>query len=94
MHLSARSKDAERLGVPLIMSEFGACTDLDACVTEVKQVTDACDKHLASWAYWNFKPMKDITTTAGTSSEGFYNQDGSLQTEKVKMLSRTYIKSA
>ena len=34
-HLSARSKDADRLGVPLIMSEFGACTDLEPCVTEV-----------------------------------------------------------
>jgi hypothetical protein len=77
-HLSLRSKDAADLGVPLIMSEFGACTDLEPCVIEVAQVTDACDNHLASWAYWNFKPYKDITTTAGTSSEGFYNQDGTL----------------
>lgn len=32
-----------------------------------------------------------MTTTAGTSSEGFYNRDGSLQSNKVKGLSRTYV---
>jgi len=35
-----------------------------------------------------------LTTTAGTSSEGFYNKDGSLQTHKLKSLSRTYVQYA
>jgi len=34
------------------MSEFGACLDTDECVTEITQVADAADRHLAGWAYW------------------------------------------
>jgi endoglycosylceramidase len=32
-----------------------------------------------------------LTTTAGTGSEGFYNEDGTLQHRKVKALARTYM---
>ena len=32
-----------------------------------------------------------MTTSAGTNSEGVYNHDGSLQTFKVKALSRSYM---
>jgi hypothetical protein len=32
-----------------------------------------------------------LTTSAGTGSEGFYNDDGTLITEKVKALARTYM---
>jgi len=46
------------------------------------------------WAYWQFKEFKDLTTSAADKSEGFYNKDGTLQTAKVKALSRTYVKSA
>lgn len=68
--------------------------DTDDCVREITQVADACDTHLASWAYWEFKTYKDLTTSAGNRSEGFYNFDGSLQTGKVKSLSRTYVQNA
>jgi len=43
------------------------------------------------WAYWEFKNFEDLTTSAGTGSEGFYNQDGSLQDWKVKAMARTYL---
>lgn len=76
------------------MSEFGACMDSSECVTEVTQVTDVADQHLAGWAYWEFKTYKDLTTSAGTRSEGFYNFDGTIQAPKVKALSRSYIKAA
>lgn len=33
--INTRVQDAERLGVPLIMSEFGACLGTDACITEI-----------------------------------------------------------
>ena len=92
--IGGRTDDAKRLGVPLIMSEFGACMDSDACVTEINQVADVSDEHLASWAYWEFKTYEDLTTSAGTHSEGFYNFDGTLQQVKVKALSRTYVKAA
>lgn len=77
-----------------MMSEFGACMDSDACVTEINQVADVSDEYLASWAYWEFKTYEDLTTSAGTHSEGFYNFDGTLQQVKVKALSRTYVKAA
>lgn len=85
-----RSKDAARLGVGLIFTEFGSCTDSDNCMAELKSVTDACDSHLVGWAYWMFKGFGDYTTT-GSFTEGMYNQDGSLQQNKLKHLSRTYI---
>jgi hypothetical protein len=54
-------------------------------------VAERTDEVLGSWAYWQYKTFHDLTTTAGTSSEGFYNKDGSLQTNKLKSLSRTYV---
>lgn len=88
--MAARVADAERLGVPLFISEFGACLDSDSCATEITQVTDTCDQDLVGWAYWEYKPFGDLTTSAGTGSEGFYNNDGSLQDKKVKALARSY----
>lgn len=78
LRLNTRAQDAERYGVPLIISEFGACLDSEACVQEINAVAEVSDKYLAGWAYWQFKNYKDITTSAGTHSEGFYNVDGSL----------------
>jgi len=87
-----RAQDAERLGVPLFNSEFGACMDTEACVQEINQVADVNEKfNTSGWAYWEFKTYHDLTTSAGDRSEGFYNFDGSLQTKKVKALSRTYV---
>jgi hypothetical protein len=92
--VGTRSSDAKKLGIPLIISEFGACMDSDNCAREIDQVAEVCDQELASWAYWEFKPFHDLTTSAGNRSEGFYNNDGSLQVSKVKALTRTYVKSA
>jgi len=47
-------------------------------VTEITQVASTCDEYLVGWGYWEYKPYADLTTTAGTGSEGFYNNDGSL----------------
>uniref|UniRef100_A0A7S3CRF8 Glycoside hydrolase family 5 domain-containing protein n=1 Tax=Strombidium rassoulzadegani TaxID=1082188 RepID=A0A7S3CRF8_9SPIT len=92
--VSTRDKDAKALGIPLMISEFGACMDSEECVTEINQVADVTDQYLATgWAYWEFKNFKDLTTSAGDRSEGFYNNDGSIQHEKVKALSRTYFKA-
>lgn len=52
--LIQRSLDAERLHVPLIISEFGACGNSVECAMEIGLVTEACDKHLTSWAYWQY----------------------------------------
>jgi len=54
-------------------------------------VCDVADDYLVGWAYWQFKYYADLTTSAGTGSEGFYNADGSLQDWKVKALARSYL---
>ena len=76
------------------MSEFGACLDSDVCAREINQVGDVCEESLLGWSYWQYKTYKDLTTSAGNRSEGFYNVDGSLQTKKVKALSRPYVQLA
>lgn len=62
----------------MFISEFGACLTDEVCTREIKQVGDLADKNLTGWAYWQFKTYADLTTTAGTGSEGFWNQDGSI----------------
>ena len=89
--IGTRAKDAERLGVPLIITEFGACLTEGPCTQEINQVADVSDENLVGWAYWQFKTYADLTTSAGTGSEGFWNQDGSLQDYKVKALARSYL---
>ncbi len=74
-----------------MMSEFGACLTEAPCTQEIMQVTDVCDDNLVGWAYWEFKTFEDLTTSAGTGSEGFYNKDGSIQAYKVKAMARTYL---
>jgi hypothetical protein len=59
------------------MSEFGACMDSLGCAQEITSVADVSDSKLVSWAYWEYKPFHDITTSAGNRSEGFFNFDGS-----------------
>jgi Glycoside hydrolase family 5 C-terminal domain/Cellulase (glycosyl hydrolase family 5) len=89
--VATRADDAKYYGVPLFISEFGACLNSTTCVQEITSLTDACDEHLAGWAYWQLKNYADLTTSAGTNSEGFYNNDGTLQDGKVKALARTYL---
>lgn len=74
-----------------MVTEFGACLTEAPCTQEINQVCDVADQYLAGWAYWQFKTYEDLTTSAGTGSEGFYNQDGSLQTWKVRALARSYM---
>lgn len=76
--LGTRKQDADKLGVPMFISEFGACLDTEECITEINQVGDVSDQHMIGWSYWQFKTYADLTTSAGTGSEGFYNKDGSI----------------
>lgn len=89
--IGTRASDAKRLGIPLFITEFGACFTEGPCTQEINQVGDVCDEHLAGWAYWEFKTYEDLTTSAGTNSEGFYDKDGNLQDFKVKALARSYM---
>jgi endoglycosylceramidase len=56
------------------------------------KVMGLADEHLQSWAYWQYKGYGDFTTQPGTA-EGLWFGNGTLQSEKVKMLSRSYAKA-
>lgn len=88
--LKLRSEDAARLGVGLMITEFGSCSDSLACMAELNSVTTACDNYLVGWAYWMFKGFGDYTSTS-TTIEGLYDGQGNLQTLKLKTLSKTYV---
>lgn len=87
---STRREDADRLGIPLLFSEFGACSNTTACAMEITNSVDAFDSVMASWTYWGFKGFGDFTTT-GSLLEGLYDADGNLQPLKFKALTRSYV---
>ena len=90
--ISTRTKNAEKLGIPFFLTEFGACYDQYSCEPTINNVTGIADEYLTSWAYYQYKPFNgDFTTIARGNPEGFWNQDGSLQEYKVKALSRSYM---
>ncbi|OMJ84862.1 hypothetical protein SteCoe_13918 [Stentor coeruleus] len=84
-----RSFDAERLGVPLFFTEFGACSGSEACVQEILGALDAFDSKAVSWSYWQYKGYNDFTTT-GAGTEGLWFSNGTLESAKVQTLTRTY----
>jgi endoglycosylceramidase len=87
--VSARDADRKRVGGGVFITEFGACSGSEVCISEINRITDQADSALHSWAYWQFKYYHDITTVSGPI-EGFYKDNGELQTGKVAALSRTY----
>ena len=91
--VAGNKKQAQKLNAPLIVTEFGACSDSEACYNEILGFVKAADNHMVSWAYWMYKPFNDHTTTAANNTEGIFNSDGTLQALKEKALSRTYIQA-
>ncbi|TNV80046.1 hypothetical protein FGO68_gene7620 [Halteria grandinella] len=90
--INTRAIDAERLGVPLFISEFGDCWDNDACVAEIESVIQLCDEVLCSgWAYWQMKNGFNPTMEPNTGAEGFFYANGTLQNKKLKALTHTYL---
>ena len=89
--LETNKKQAGNIGVPLIVTEFGACSSSKACYLEMLGFEKAADKYLISWAYWMYKSYNDHTTTAAEGQEGIFNDDGTIQNMKEKALTRTYI---
>jgi endoglycosylceramidase len=88
--IKVRSQDAKRLKVPLIITEFGACSNSMGCYEEITNSCDAFDSKLVSWAHWQFKGYGDFTTT-GDTNEGLYDSEGNLQENKLRALTRTFI---
>jgi len=75
------------------LTEFGAVSGNNTkSLEDLEWVVDSADKALQSWAYWQYKSFIDITT-ASNERESFYWSDGSLQTDKVDVLSRVYARA-
>ena len=89
--LKKNKQQAIDIGVPLIVTEFGACSSSKACYLEMLGFEKAADKYLVSWAYWMYKTFNDHTTTAYEGQEGIFNNDGTIQNMKEKALTRSYI---
>jgi endoglycosylceramidase len=53
---------------------------------------DICVFFISSgWSYWQFKKYQDLTTAASpATTESFYTDDGELELNKVRALSRSY----
>jgi len=89
--VNTRLGDAENIGVPLFISEFGACSGSPACTTEIDYIMKLSDAHSLSWTYYQFKGFHDYSTQYGQNeSLGMYKPDGQLDLNKFYKLSRTY----
>jgi endoglycosylceramidase len=89
--IKSHLRNARDLGIPLIITEFGACSDSEACYHEMKNFVEHAEEDFVSWAYWMYKPYGDHTTSAHKETEGMFYPDGRIQDVKQKALTRTYI---
>ena len=87
----AAKRDVARLGAGF-MTEFGAVGEDRVSLTLLRWMVQFAEEYGQSWTYWQFKDFHDITTAFGAWpwGESFYHLDGSLQEEKVKLLTRPY----
>ncbi|EAR97108.2 glycosyl hydrolase family cellulase (macronuclear) [Tetrahymena thermophila SB210] len=88
--IGGKEKNVQKIHVGGFLTEFGALSNSTKSAEELDYLLDKADNHLRSWAYWQYKGYADFTTAAGPGSEGFYTEDGQLQSNKVKHLSRPY----
>jgi len=85
-------QNLKRIGTAGFMTEFGDALQSELGDDLINFVCDMADSELQSWTYWQFKYYND-PTTAGGSAESFYFPNGTLMTEKVNVLSRTFAQS-
>lgn len=89
-----RTKDADRIGAGMIMTEFGAAENIKGDIYALEKLMQLADEHQQSWMYWQFKYYNDITTctpgTEGSSTEALYYANGTVSEQKLNVLSRTY----
>ena len=91
MNIKGWKNRSDSLGVPIFISEFGACMNDAACLQELTMASDICERELVGWSYWQFKTYKDFTTIAGTDPEGYYLYDGTPKDIMLKPLTRPYV---
>lgn len=90
-HMESFLRGARKLGGGSFLTEFGANDNMPSGVESVHVMANLADKHLQSWTWWMYKDFYDITTASYPgSAESFWDNEGNLQYDKVKALSRTY----
>jgi endoglycosylceramidase len=87
--LAFRRKDAERMGVAMLMTEFGAAEDIKADIFALEETARLADRFQQSWMYWQFKYYEDLTTCTPLG-ESLYDAAGEVCLDKLQVLSRTY----
>ncbi|GKT34662.1 hypothetical protein ADUPG1_007974 [Aduncisulcus paluster] len=87
-----REIDVANLGLGgMILTEFGAIVDEDdSAIEDLQHILSDYERHMLSFCYWQFKTYNDVTTAAGSGSEGFWSEDGTLFEKKLKALARPY----
>lgn len=81
------------MNVTPIINEFGALPDTEDVAFTLKHELSLMSGDAYSWAYWAYKSFGDITTAFDEVeglNEGLFNQNGSVQHNKVKYLSHPY----
>jgi len=84
-----RQRDSDRMGVAMLMTEFGAAENIKGDMIALQRTVEHADKYLQSWMYWQFKYYNDITTCTPVG-EGMYNADGTVVDAKMNILTRPY----
>ncbi|KAJ3444958.1 hypothetical protein M0812_10820 [Anaeramoeba flamelloides] len=79
----------DKMDVTGALTEFGAMPDNTNSIENLDYILRKVDSKFQSALYWQYKYYKDITTQSN-EAESFFFDDGSLQVEKAKALSRTY----
>jgi endoglycosylceramidase len=92
LFISSRYEEARKKKFGgMMLTEFGAISNSTEGINEITRITALADEYLQSWSYWQFKKYQDLTTAASpATTESFYTEDGELEINKVRALSRSY----
>jgi len=74
--------------IPGIMTEFGAIGGSPEELEHMEFLLGKMDEQFQGWTYWMLKKYHDFTTA--NSAESLYDENGNVEEEKLKALSRTY----
>ena len=88
-----RNASAGKIGVGTIIDEFGAFPNTEISRELLTHQLEQFSQDGHSWAYWMYKPFGDITTVMDSQedrNEGLFNDDGTIQQEKLKILTHPY----
>ena len=96
--LNGIKKSAESLGVPVLLTEFGACENNKSCSKEMEMVINKAEELLIGWYYWQYKSFNDHTSQCSYKSncnQGLFQSSSDnvieVQEIKIKNLVRPYI---